>query len=86
MYLKNNKKEKSKSFVARSSSARPEKVQKFLWEVEQKYVIEVQDQNNGKFNYYTKCVSDRNIRIENRRLKRFVERSSRAPPGEVRDL
>ena len=33
-----------------------------------------------------KCVLDRNIRIENKKLRKFVARSSRAPPGEVQDL
>ena len=52
-------------------------------EVEQKYVTEVQDENSGKFNYYTKCVSDRNVKTENKKLKRFVARSSSALSGEV---
>ena len=42
-------------------------------EVEQKYMTEVQDENSGNFNYYTKCVSDRKIRIENKNLKPFIE-------------
>ena len=54
-------------------------------EVEQKYVTEVQGENSGKFNYYTECVSDKNIRIENKKLKRFVARSSRAPPSIVQN-
>ena len=57
-----------------------------MTEVEQKYVIEVQGENIGKFNYYTECVSDKNIRIENKKLKRFVERSSSALYGEVKKL
>ena len=61
-----NEKAKDKSFVARSSSARPKKVKKILVrEVEQKYVTEVQYENNEQFNYYTKCVLDENKRIQN---------------------
>ena len=52
-------------------------------EVEQKYVTEVQGENSRKLNYYTECVSDKNIRIENKKTKRFVARSSRAPPFTV---
>ena len=51
----------------------------------QKYVAQVQSENNRKFNYYTECVSRKNISIENKELKRFVAKSSRAPPGEVQD-
>ena len=66
------KKQRLKSLFARSSSALSGEVQKILVrEVEQKYMTEVQDENRGKFNYYTKCVSDRKIRIENKKLKRF---------------
>ena len=87
LYEKKNKKAKAKSFVARNSSAQHKKSSKILVrEVEQKYATDVQDENSGKFNYYTKYVWDRNIRIENKKLKRFVARSSRAPPGEVQDL
>ena len=54
-------------------------------EVEQKYVTEVQEENSGTFNYYTECVSDKNIRIENQKLKRFVARSSHGPPCTVQN-
>ena len=71
LYEKNNEKAKAKSFVARSSSAKPKKSSKILvGEVEQKYVTEVRGENNGTFNYYTKCVSDKNIIIENKKLKK----------------
>ena len=81
LYEKKNEKEKAKSFVARSSSVQPKKSLKILvTEVEQKYVTEVQGENSGTFNYYTECVSDKNIRIENQKLKRFVARSSRGLP------
>ena len=52
-------------------------------EVEQKYVTEVQGEKSGKFNYHMECVSHKNMRIENKRLKRFVARSSSALSGEV---
>ena len=55
-------------------------------EVEQKYITEVQDENSGEFNNYMKCISNRNIRIENKKIKRFVARSSCPSPGEVQDL
>ena len=54
-------------------------------EVEQKYVTEVQGENSGKFNYYTKCISDKNIRIENKKLKMFVARSSCGPSSIVQN-
>ena len=58
LYEKKNEKAKANSFVARSSSAQPKKSSKILVsEVEQKYVTKVQDENNGKFNYYTECVT-----------------------------
>ena len=81
---KKNEKAKANSFVARSSSAQAKKSSKILVrEVEQIYVTEVQGENSGTFNYYTECVSDKNIRIENEKLKRFVARSSRGPPCTV---
>ena len=55
-------------------------------EVEQKYVTEVQGENSGKFNYYTECISDKKLRIENKKLKRYVARCSRAPPCTVQNL
>ena len=54
--------------------------------IEQKYMTEVQGENSEKFNYYTECVSDKNIIIENKELKRFVARSSRAPLCTVQNL
>ena len=54
-------------------------------EFEKKYMIEVQGENSRKFNYYTECVSHKNIRIANKKLKRFVTRSSRAPPSIVQN-
>ena len=43
-------------------------------EVEQKYMIEVQGENNGKFNYYKECIPRENKSIENKKLTRFVEK------------
>ena len=54
-----------------------------MQEVEQKYVTKVKGENNSKFNYYTECVLDKNIRIKNKKLKMFVERSSSALSREV---
>ena len=51
--------------VARSSSARPQKVKKNLVrEVKQKYVIEVQGENNEKFKYCKECILGENKSIE----------------------
>ena len=63
--LKKNENAKPKVFIARSSSARPEKVKKIVREVEQKYVTEVQGENNEKFNYCKECISNENKSIEN---------------------
>ena len=53
--------------------------------VEQKYVTEVQGENSGKFNYYTECISDKKLRIQ-KKLKRYVARSSRASPCTIQNL
>ena len=66
------KKERLKILLLEVKCSTRESSKILVREVEQKYVTKVKGENNSKFNYYTECVSGKNIRIQNKNLKRFV--------------